>query len=132
MKEFKDIGSAVKAYVSARDRLRDWKKKQDEEEARRKQELEQIEMYLLGEADRMKVDSFKTPFGTAYKVKQEHYRIGNWMNFVEYVKTTGNFQLFEKRVAKLAAREIHQTDKLPDGLDYSAEFVMNVLRPGKK
>jgi hypothetical protein len=132
MKEFKGVGDAVKYYVQQRDRLRTWKKKMEEEEQLRKQSLTEIEVWLLMKADEMGVDSFKTPAGTAYKQKTEHYRIGNWAAFVEYVKETNNFQLFEKRVAKLAAKEIHSTDGLPGGLDYSSEFVMHVLRPTKK
>jgi hypothetical protein len=95
--------------------------------------LTEIEVWLLMKADEMGVDSFKTPAGTAYKQKMEHYRIGDWGKFVEYVKETNNFQLFEKRVAKLAAKEIHATEgEVPSGLDYTSEFVMHVLRPTKK
>lgn len=133
MKDFKNIGDAIKAYVAARDRLRAWTKKRDEEEAARKHILEEIETWILARSNELGVDSFKTPFGTAYKQLKEHYRIGDWGSFVEYVKRTGNYQLFEKRVAKLAAKEIHQTDgKIPDGLDYSSEYGVNVLRPKAK
>lgn len=133
MKEFKNVGDAVKFFVLQRDRLRAWTKKMEEEEARRKQALLEIEMWLLTQADKLGVDSFKTSFGTAYKQIKEHYRIGNWEDFVAYVKETNNFQLFEKRVAKLAAKEIHNTTKeIPRGLDYSSEYVMHVLRPSSK
>ena len=133
MKEFKDIKSAVKVYVQQRDRLRAWQKKRDEEEAARKTELEAIEMWLIAKADELGVDSFKTSFGTAYKQIKEHFRIGDWPSFVEYVKETNNFQLFEKRVAKLAAKEVKDTTgELPKGLEYSSEFVMHVLRPTSK
>lgn len=130
--EFKSIGDAVKKYVAARDRLRVWQKKKEEEEAKRKAELEQMEMWLIGKADEMGVESFKTPFGTAYKQIREHYRIGKWDDFVEYIKRTNNFQLLEKRVAKLAAKEVHAQDGLPDGLEYTSEYVMHVLRAKKK
>lgn len=133
MKEYKNIGEAVEDYVTRRDNLRAWKKEVDEEEARQKQEMTEIESFLLSKADELGVDSFKTPYGTAYKSVKDHYRIGDWSTFVEYVKTTGNYQLFEKRVAKLAAKEIHQTDgELPAGLDYFSEYVIGVLRPTKK
>jgi hypothetical protein len=130
---FKNVAEAVEAYVAMRNELRAWKKEVDQEEADRKKILEDIEMWLLSKADEMGVDSFKTPMGTAYKQIQEHYRIGDWVSFVDFVKRTNNFQLFEKRVAKLAAKEIHQTNgEVPDGLDYSSEYVIHVLRPSKK
>lgn len=133
MREFKNVGDAVKYFVLQRDRLRAWTKKMEEEEAKRKQVLTEIEMWLLEQSNKLGVDSFKTPSGTAYKQIKEHYRIGNWDDFVSYVKRTNNFQLFEKRVAKLAAKEIHNTTKeIPAGLDYSSEYVMHVLRPSSK
>ncbi len=133
MREFKNVGDAVKYFVLQRDRLRAWTKKMEEEEAKRKQVLTEIEMWLLEQSNKLGVDSFKTPAGTAYKQIKEHYRIGNWDEFVSYVKRTNNFQLFEKRVAKLAAKEIHNTTKeIPTGLDYSSEYVMHVLRPSSK
>lgn len=132
MVEFKTVGEAVKAYVEKRDALRLWQKQVNEEEAQRKLELEEIDQYLLTIADEMGVESFKTPFGTAYKSKKEHYRINDWPAFVEYIKQTNNFQLFEKRVAKLAVKEIHQQDGLPLGLDYSSEYTMGVNRATKK
>lgn len=133
MKDFKDVSEAVKAYVTVRDRFRVWQKKRDEEETLKKKELEEIEMWLLQRANEQGVDSFKTSFGTAYKQLKEHFRIGDWDKFVKYVKKTGNFQLFEKRVAKLAAKEIYEVKKkLPDGLDYSSEYVIHVLKPSNK
>lgn len=132
MAEFKDVKAAVKRYVALRDKLREWQKKREEEEALRKKTLEEIEMWLLLKADELGVDSFKTEFGTAYKSFNERYRINDWEKFVAYVKETNNFQLFEKRVAKLAAKEVHQeAGEVPSGLDYSREAVMHVLRPGK-
>jgi len=130
--EFKNVGVAIKQYVSMRDKLFEWKKKRDEEEAKRKAALEEIEMWLLQQADVMGVESFKTSFGTAYKVTEEHYRIQDWDTFVEYVKETDNFQLFQKRVTKTAAKEIYsETGELPKGLDYFQEYKINVRRPTK-
>jgi hypothetical protein len=128
--DFEDIGSAVQVYVTKRDDLRAWSKVMAEEETARKAELERIEVWLLQKADSLGVDSFKTPHGTAYKAKSEHYRVGNWDEIVEFIKRTNNFQILEKRIAKLATKEIQeQTGEIPPGITYTAEYVMNVLRP---
>ena len=130
MKEFKNIGEAVKRYVSLRDRLRAWQHKKKEEEAIKKIELEGIEMWLINRADEDGVESFKTRFGTAYKTYSEHYNVADWTTFVDYVKETGNFQLFQKRVTSTAAKEIHEeTGELPPGLNFFKEVKMGVLRP---
>lgn len=133
MAEFKNVGDAVKMYVAYRDELREWKRAMDVEEAKRKEELEKIEVWLLSKADDMGVDSFKTEFGTAYKSKSEHFRVGDWAAVCDYVRKTDNFTIFEKRIAKLATKEIIEVDgAIPDGVEYSSEFVMRVMRPGKK
>lgn len=133
MKKFKNVADAVEQYVAFRDELRIWKKQVDEEEAKRKESLTEIEMWLLTQAEKMGVDSFKTPFGTAYKQISEHYRVGNWNEIVAYIKKTGYFHILEKRIAKLAVKEIQsQEGAIPPGVDYTSEFVVHVLRPGKK
>ena len=133
MKDYKTIGDAVKDYVAKRDRLKAWMKKQSEEEERRKSDLAKIEAWLLEKSNTLGVDSFKTECGTAYKQLTEHFRISNWESFVEYIKRTGNFQVLEKRVAKLATKEIRDTTgELPDGIDVFSEYTIHVLRPTKK
>jgi hypothetical protein len=48
------------------------------------------------------------------------------------VKATDNFQCLEKRVAKLAVKEIHDaTGQLPPGLDYVVEVEMDVRKAAK-
>ena len=133
MREYKTIDDAVKDYVAKRDRLKAWMKKQSEEEDRRKAELAKIEAWLLDRSNTLGVDSFKTTSGTAYKQLAEHFRISNWESFTEYIMRTGNFQLLEKRVAKLATKEVRdKTGELPDGIDVFSEYTIHVLRPTKK
>lgn len=133
MRDYKTIDDAVKDYVTKRDRLKAWMKKRSEEEERRKGDLAKIEAWLLEKSNMLGVDSFKTESGTAYKQLTEHFRISNWESFVEYIKRTGNFQVLEKRVAKLATKEIRDTTgELPNGIDVFSEYTIHVLRPTKK
>jgi hypothetical protein len=124
------IGEIIQKFVSLRDELTEWKRSVDEEERRRKAELTKLEVILLGKADELGVDSFKTEYGTAYKTMEEHFRVQDWNAFVEYVKETGNFSLFQKRVTKTAAKDVLvETGELPRGLDRYQEFKINVRRP---
>lgn len=130
---FKNVGAAVAKYVTLRDSLTEWSRKKDAEEQKRKKKLEEIEMWLLQQSEALGVDSFKTEYGTAYKSMEEHYRIQDWNQVLEYVKRTDNFQVFQKRVTKTAVKEIQtETGELPDGLDYFTEFKMHVRRPTRK
>ena len=132
--KFKSIDEAIEAYVNTRDELRAKQQAFKLEEDAMKLRMEQISMWLRDKADELGVDSFKTQFGTAYRSVKTSYRVatGGWDNFIGWVKETGNFQCLEKRVAKLATKEIHDdTGEIPPGLDYVAEVEFDVRRPTK-
>ena len=132
--KFKSIDEAIEAYVNTRDELRAKQQAFKLEEDAMKANMEQISMWLRDKADELGVDSFKTQFGTAYRSVKTSYRVatGGWDNFIGWVKETGNFQCLEKRVAKLATKEIHDdTGAIPPGLDYVAEVEFDVRRPTK-
>src|SRR5574337_1245676 len=95
--------------------------------------MEKISMWLRDKGDELGVDSFKTQYGTAYRSIKTSYRVGNWDEFVGWIRDTGNFQCLEKRVAKLATKEIHdESGVVPPGVEYSAEVEFDVRRPTKK
>lgn len=132
--KLKSIDEAIEAYVNTRDELRAKQQAFKLEEDTMKANMEQISMWLRDKADELGVDSFKTQFGTAYRSVKTSYRVatGGWDNFIGWVKETGNFQCLEKRVAKLATKEIHDdTGEIPPGLDYVAEVEFDVRRPTK-
>ena len=132
--KFKSIDEAIEAYVNTRDELRAKQQAFKLEEDAMKANMEQISMWLRDKADELGVDSFKTQFGTAYRSVKTSYRVatGGWDSFIGWVKETGNFQCLEKRVAKLATKEIHDdTGEIPPGLDYVAEVEFDVRRPTK-
>ena len=132
--KFKSIDEAIEAYVNTRDDLRAKQQAFKLEEDAMKLRMEQISMWLRDKADELGVDSFKTQFGTAYRSVKTSYRVatGGWDAFIGWVKETGNFQCLEKRVAKLATKEIHDdTGEIPPGLDYVAEVEFDVRRPTK-
>ena len=129
----KSVSETIKEYVKLRDAILAWKKKNDELEAKKKAALEKIEVWLLDQANKTGVDSFKTEHGTAYKTLKEHYRIQDWSAFIEFVKETNNYALLQKRVTKTVAKEVHnETGELPKGLDYFSEYTINVRRPSNR
>lgn len=133
--EFKSIDEAVESYVKKRDELKSLQSEFKQIEDDRKAELERISMWLREKADQLGVDSFKTKFGTAYRSVKTRYSVGSgqWDTFIDWIKKTGNFQCLEKRVAKLATKEIHDaTGEIPPGIEYSAEVEFDIRRPVKR
>jgi hypothetical protein len=127
------IEALIKHGVQIRDELREEKRKFDKFEASAKDMLARISMALKAKGDELHVNSFATSEGTAYRNLKESYRVGNWDEFLPWLKETGNFQCLEKRAAKLATKEIHQsTGQVPPGIQYVAEEEFLIRRPNEK
>lgn len=116
-----------------REELSDARKAFETLEAEKKHRLEVIQMQLMKIADSAGTDSLKCKFGTAFKQLKKYYRVGDWDQILEYIKSTGNFQMLEKRIGKLATQEIHDTTGvLPPGVEYLAEVEMVVRKAPNK
>jgi len=105
-----NVEQLVKMYIDTRNQLSEERKVWEEREAQLKQEMEKLSLEIMAKCEEMGVDSFKTKSGTAFKTTKTAVRIVNTDEFVNYVRRTGNYQLFEKRVAKLAALELLEDD----------------------
>lgn len=129
---FSSINDAIATYVATRDDLDRERKAYNQYEARSKNFMDRIEMWIKEKADGLAVDSFKTAGGTAYRTVKTRYKVGNWEDFLQFLISTGNFQCLEKRAAKNAVKEIHDdTGEVPPGLVYEAEDAFDIRRPSK-
>lgn len=121
------VANLVKMYREIREVLRDKRKEFEIFEENAKDMQARISMALRDIADNLGVDNFKTEYGTAYRNVKTQYRVGNWDQTLEWMKETGNYQILEHRVAKLATKEIHETTgQIPPGIEYYAEVEFNV------
>lgn len=129
---FGTLDEAINVYVATRDELAAERKAYNTYEARAKNYMSRIEMFIKGKADEMGVDSVRTKSGTAYRTVKTAYRVGNWESYLDWLKETNNFQCLEKRAAKNAVKEIHDdTGEIPPGLEYHVEVGFDVRRPSK-
>ena len=127
------VKELIQMGVEIRDNLRDESRKFKKFEASAKDMLLRISQALKVKGDELGVDSFKTEEGTAYRNLKESYRVGVWDEVLAFIKETGNFQMLEKRVAKLATKEIHRsTGKIPPGVMYVPEEEFVIRRPNEK
>jgi hypothetical protein len=117
------VAELVKNYRDERDNLALKRKEYQEAEATAKRNMAEIAMQLRELSDQLGVKSFATEYGTAYRVEKESFRVGNWDDTLEYIKATGNWHMLEKRIAKLATKEIYDTTgELPPGVEYEKEI----------
>jgi hypothetical protein len=130
--EEQSLEAMVQEYRDLRDDLSDARRIFKEYEVRTKSRMDQISMSLREIADRLGLNALPTNAGTAYRVVTEHFRVGNWDKILGWMQNTGNFQCLEKRVGKLAIKEIHDsTGEIPPGIEYSVEVEFVVRKNSK-
>lgn len=131
--QYSDIQQAVAAYVQYRDMLGMARKAWEDYEKEYKDEMTRISMWLRDKGDELGVDSFNTPYGTAYRNVKKSFRIEDWIAYSNWMRETDNMQCVEKRAAKLAVQDIiDETGSIPPGLSEWIEVEFNVRRPTKQ
>lgn len=129
---FDNINDAIATYVATRDNLAEERKAYNTYEAKAKNFMDRIEMWIKDKADELGVESIRTQSGTAYRTVKTSYRVGNWDEYWEWIRANNYSQCVEKRAAKLAVAEIHNdTGEVPPGLEYHVEIGFDIRRPTK-
>ena len=126
MTEKKLVEDQVKDLVALRDELSAERKRFKEYEANQKLMIEQIEVQLLERAREVGTESFKTKYGTAFKTTKTFVRVADWPVILAYIIKSENWQMFEKRLAKLATIEVLEDIESSEGLapaDIGVEFI---------
>lgn len=129
---FDNIDSAIATYIATRDDLDRERKAYNKYEARAKNYMSRIEMFVKDKADELGMDSVRTPSGTAFRSIKTAYRVGNWDEFWAFCQANNYSHCVEKRAAKNAVKEIHdETGEIPPGLEYHVEIGFDFRRPSK-
>lgn len=126
-----NIAELISNYIDLRDKLDLTRKKFKEFEFKTKADLNVIEAGILEFQDSVGLNSVSSPRGTAFKVKKEYYKMSCWDDFIAYVIKTKNYQMLEKRVAKIATKEVIDEGNLDPsdiGVNYSAEWKIHIRR----
>ena len=129
------VEDKVRDLVALRDELSAERKQFKEFEANQKMMIEEIEVWLLERAREVGTESFTTKYGTAFRTEKTFVRVGDWQTVLNYMIASGNYQMLEKRLAKLATIEVldniyAEEQMAPEdiGVEFVQEFVMQVRR----
>lgn len=117
------VSDIVREYRDTRDNLDLARHEYQEKEKIAKGRMAELAMQLRELSDQLGVESFRTEYGTAYRVIKESFRVGNWDEVLSFIKRTDNWQMLEKRIAKLATKEIYEEHgEMPPGVEYEQEI----------
>jgi len=126
-----NIGECIAVYIKVRDELDEKRKTFKQEEKVLKEELMRLESEILSIQRDIGLTSASNTTHTAFQTIKKYVRISDWQKFSEYVVASGNLQLLEKRVAKLAALELFQIEGMDPseiGLNKEEEIAIQIRK----
>lgn len=127
------VDELVPLYIACRNQLATDSKGFKARHAKVKTFMSMISMTLRDKADVVGTDSFKGPYGTAYRNKKEKFTIRDWEAFTNWLHETKNYQAIQKRVSPNSIKEIRTIDgDLPPGVDAFVEVEFAVRSPSKR
>lgn len=124
------IGEVINEYYELRTHLDIERKKFKELERSLKDDMELLEVKILEKQRELGLTSISTENYTAYQTTKKSVRVGNWETFINFVMESRNFQMLEKRCAKLASLEQFDDGIVPEdiGLDYTQEIEVQIRK----
>jgi len=129
-----DAEAIASAYVAIRDARSALLKKYEEEDAKLKKDIEDLNTVLMDLCSTTGADSIKTPAGTIIRSLKERYICSDWDNFKGFVVENGLVDLLAKTINQSNFKEYmgeHSGDGLPPGVNVMREYAITVRRPTK-
>jgi hypothetical protein len=127
------VDELVPLYIACRNQLATDTRGYKARRARIKTFQGMISMALREKADTVGTDTFKGPYGTAFRQTKEKFSISDWAKFTDWLNQTQNFQAVQKRVAANAVKEIREAEgSLPPGVEVFTEVEFSVRSPSAK
>lgn len=123
------VSDLIELYVQCRDQKAELEAAHKEALKPLNAKMDKIEAKLLEVMQQNGMDSIKTIHGTAYKSSRTSATIADQEAFWNFVMSSQEFGLLEKRVSKTAvASFLEQHNELPAGINWREEFVVNFRR----
>ena len=129
-----DFKAAVTAYRNLREARADLKRRYELEDDALKDKLERLEAHMLAGLVSTNQMRASTAAGTVFRQVDFIPRVDDWEAFYEHIRSTGNFDLIERRVGKNAVKRFMDThsDMTPPGVSVMREWKVGVRKPTDK
>jgi hypothetical protein len=124
------VDDVIATYMKLRGQKEAIEAQMKEQTAAIKAKMEKLESWIKEQADVQGVTSFKTKHGTAFLTTSDYANVADWDAMLSFVKENEAYDLFEKRVSKVAVRGyIDQTKTVPPGVNYGTRLDVNIRKP---
>lgn len=126
-----DTEKVVAAYLAIRTEREKLLRQYEEQDAKLKEDLKQVEQVLLDVCNTINADSIKTSLGTVMRKLNERYYCNDWDNFKKFVLDNEALDLFEKRIHQGNIKQFMsetEGDGLPPGVSVMREYGISVRK----
>lgn len=124
-----DMETVVQKYIELRNLKTRINDKAKAETAKVKEKMDKLEAFILQQAEKQGVDSFKTKAGTAFVTSNDYAKVADWDSVLEFIKQEDAYDLLDHRVNKTAIRSyIDEHDTTPPGVDYGSLKVARIRK----
>lgn len=124
------VDKLVSVYIKMRDERDRIKREMESQIQNIEEQMKVISAELLDVCKEAGVDSFRTPFGTAYRTLKERYWTNDWESFHKFMRENQAMELLERRIHQSNMKQFleENPDLHPAGLQRDREYQITIRR----
>ena len=123
------LDKIVERYVALRDRKAQMKKDFEESVAEITSAMDRLENAILQTLNEQGVESVRTQFGTAMKIRSTSVTVADKDSFKHWLHNTDQWHLADIRASKTAVEQFREENNdLPPGINYKEAITVGIRR----
>lgn len=124
------VDKLVSTFIRMRDERDRVKRDMEKQIEDIETEMKVISSELLNICKETGADSFRTPFGTAYRTLKERYWTNDWESFHKFMRENEALELLERRIHQTNMKQFleENPDLHPAGLQRDREYQITIRR----
>jgi len=124
------VDKLVSVYIKMRDERDRLKRDMEIQIENIEGQMKVINAELLDICKEAGVDSFRTPYGTAYRTIKSRYWTNDWESFHTFMKENEAMELLERRIHQSNMKQFleENPDTHPAGLQVEKEYAITIRR----
>lgn len=124
------VDKLVSVFIKMRDERDRIKREMEQQIEDIESQMKVVSGELLNICKETGADSFRTPFGTAYRTLKERYWTNDWDSFHKFMQDNGAMELLERRIHQSNMKQFleENPDMHPAGLQRDREYQITIRR----
>jgi hypothetical protein len=124
------VDKLVSVYIKMRDERDRITREMNQQLENIQTQMNVVKTELLNICKETGVESFRTPYGTAYRTIKSRYWTNDWESFYKFMKENEAMELLEKRICQTNVKQFleENPDTHPAGLQVEKEYAITIKR----